>query len=102
MIGGLPIGFAQPLVLIGLLTLPVLWWLLRLIPPRPRSVPSDSHTRSTSCTAARNWEIAGSASERSTVCGFGLINCSRTRAEPAGANEMSRVPSESGMSATAR
>jgi len=36
MIGGLPIGFAQPLVLIGLLTLPVLWWLLRLIPPRPR------------------------------------------------------------------
>jgi hypothetical protein len=38
MIGGLPIGFAQPLVLIGLLTLPVLWWLLRLIPPRPRRV----------------------------------------------------------------
>ncbi len=36
MIGGLPIGFAEPLVLIGLLTLPVLWWLLRLIPPRPR------------------------------------------------------------------
>jgi hypothetical protein len=38
MIGGLPIGFAQPLVLIGLLTLPVLWWLLRLIPPRPRRI----------------------------------------------------------------
>jgi hypothetical protein len=38
MIGGLPIGFAEPLVLIGLLTLPVLWWLLRLIPPRPRRV----------------------------------------------------------------
>src|SRR6202034_970767 len=36
MIGGIPIGFAEPLVLIGLLTLPVLWWLLRLIPPRPR------------------------------------------------------------------
>jgi hypothetical protein len=36
MIGGLPLGFAEPLVLIGLLTLPVLWWLLRLIPPRPR------------------------------------------------------------------
>lgn len=36
MIGGLPIGFAQPLVLLGLLSLPVLWWLLRLIPPRPR------------------------------------------------------------------
>jgi hypothetical protein len=38
MIGGLPIGFAEPLVLIGLLTLPVLWWLLRLIPPRPRRI----------------------------------------------------------------
>jgi hypothetical protein len=38
MIGGLPIGFAEPLVLIGLITLPVLWWLLRLIPPRPRRV----------------------------------------------------------------
>ena len=38
MIGGLPLGFAEPLVLIGLLTLPVLWWLLRLIPPRPRRI----------------------------------------------------------------
>jgi hypothetical protein len=36
MIGGLPLGFAQPLVLLGLLSLPVLWWLLRLVPPRPR------------------------------------------------------------------
>jgi hypothetical protein len=38
MIGGIPIGFAQPLVLLGLLSLPVLWWLLRLIPPRPRKL----------------------------------------------------------------
>ena len=38
MIAGLPLGFAQPLVLIGLLSLPVLWWLLRLVPPRPRQV----------------------------------------------------------------
>jgi Domain of unknown function (DUF4159)/Aerotolerance regulator N-terminal len=38
MIGGLSLGFAEPLVLIGLLTLPVLWWLLRLIPPRPRRI----------------------------------------------------------------
>ena len=36
MIGSLPLGFAQPLVLIGLIALPVLWWLLRLVPPRPR------------------------------------------------------------------
>src|ERR1041384_3853704 len=36
MIGGLPLGFAQPLVLLGLISLPVLWWLLRLVPPRPR------------------------------------------------------------------
>ena len=38
MIGGLPLGFAQPLVLLGLLSLPVLWWLLRLMPPRPRRI----------------------------------------------------------------
>ena len=38
MIAGLPLGFAEPLVLIGLLTLPVLWWLLRLMPPRPRLI----------------------------------------------------------------
>ena len=36
MIGGIPLGFAQPLVLLGLISLPVLWWLLRLVPPRPR------------------------------------------------------------------
>ena len=29
MIGGIPLGFAEPLVLIGLLTLPALWWLDR-------------------------------------------------------------------------
>src|SRR3954468_4159343 len=33
---GLPLGFDQPLVLLGLLSLPVLWWLLRLGAPRPR------------------------------------------------------------------
>ena len=38
MIANLPLGFAQPLVLLGLLSLPVLWWLLRLVPPRPRRV----------------------------------------------------------------
>jgi hypothetical protein len=36
--GSLPLGFAQPLVLLGLLSLPILWWLLRLVPPRPRSI----------------------------------------------------------------
>jgi hypothetical protein len=34
----LPLGFAQPLVLLALLGLPVLWWLLRLIPPQPRRI----------------------------------------------------------------
>ncbi|MBV9347261.1 MAG: DUF4159 domain-containing protein [Pseudolabrys sp.] len=38
MIAGLPLAFAQPLVLLGLLALPVLWWLLRLVPPRPRQI----------------------------------------------------------------
>src|ERR1700694_436861 len=36
--GSLPLGFAQPLILVGLLSLPVLWWLLRLVPPRPRRI----------------------------------------------------------------
>ena len=38
MIPGLPLAFAEPLILLGLLSLPVLWWLLRLVPPRPRRV----------------------------------------------------------------
>ncbi|HET9717230.1 MAG TPA: DUF4159 domain-containing protein [Pseudolabrys sp.] len=38
MIGSLPLAFAQPLVLLGLLSLPALWWLLRLVPPRPRRI----------------------------------------------------------------
>jgi hypothetical protein len=37
-IAGLPLGFAQPLILLGLLSLPALWWLLRLMPPRPRRI----------------------------------------------------------------
>src|SRR5579863_7844579 len=38
MIAGLPLAFAEPLVLLGLASLPILWWLLRLIPPRPRRI----------------------------------------------------------------
>ena len=38
MIAGLPLAFAQPLMLLGLLSLPVLWWLLRVMPPRPRRI----------------------------------------------------------------
>jgi hypothetical protein len=38
MIAGLPLAFAEPLVLLGLLSLPILWWLLRLVPPRPRRI----------------------------------------------------------------
>jgi hypothetical protein len=37
-LAGLPLGFAEPLVLLGLLSLPILWWLLRLIPPQPRRI----------------------------------------------------------------
>jgi hypothetical protein len=33
----LPLAFAQPLVLFALLALPVIWWLLRLTPPRPQT-----------------------------------------------------------------
>src|SRR3990167_185722 len=38
MIAGLPIGFTSPLILLALLALPILWWLLRLITPRPRRI----------------------------------------------------------------
>src|SRR6202171_405703 len=35
---GLPLGFTSPFLLLALLALPVLWWLLRLVPPRPRRI----------------------------------------------------------------
>ena len=38
MIAGLPLSFAEPLLLLGLLSLPALWWLLRVMPPRPKRV----------------------------------------------------------------
>jgi hypothetical protein len=37
-IAGLPLAFTSPLILLGLLALPVLWWLLRLVPPTPRRI----------------------------------------------------------------
>lgn len=38
MIPGLPLDFVSPALLTALLALPVLWWLLRLMPPRPRRI----------------------------------------------------------------
>jgi hypothetical protein len=38
MIAGLPLSFAEPLILLGLVSLPLLWWLLRVMPPRPRRI----------------------------------------------------------------
>jgi hypothetical protein len=38
MIASLPLSFAEPALLLGLLSLPVLWWLLRVMPPRPRRI----------------------------------------------------------------
>ncbi|MEZ5780549.1 MAG: DUF4159 domain-containing protein [Rhizobiaceae bacterium] len=32
----LPLSFGAPMMLVGLLALPVIWWLLRLTPPRPQ------------------------------------------------------------------
>ena len=52
--------------------------------------------------APRKRPSAGSASARSTACGFGLICLSRTRAAAGVSNEMSRLGSDSGMSATPR
>ena len=34
---GLPLAFGAPAVLFGLIALPVIWWLLRLTPPRPQT-----------------------------------------------------------------
>ncbi|MSO71257.1 MAG: DUF4159 domain-containing protein [Alphaproteobacteria bacterium] len=34
-----PLAFVAPWILAGLVTLPVLWWLLRIMPPAPRLVP---------------------------------------------------------------
>ena len=31
-----PIAFLSPWLLAGLLALPVIWWLLRTVPPRPQ------------------------------------------------------------------
>ncbi|MDO5604702.1 MAG: DUF4159 domain-containing protein [Paracoccus sp. (in: a-proteobacteria)] len=33
-----PIGFGTPLILLGLMALPLLWWMLRALPPVPRRV----------------------------------------------------------------
>src|ERR1700738_2746912 len=38
MIAGLPLSFAEPFLLLGLLSLPVRWGLLRVLPPRPRRI----------------------------------------------------------------
>ena len=38
MIGGFPLAFAQPWLLAALIALPALWWLLRVMPPRPKRV----------------------------------------------------------------
>jgi Domain of unknown function (DUF4159)/Aerotolerance regulator N-terminal len=38
MIASLPLSFLEPMLLLGLLSLPVLWWLLRVMPPRPRRI----------------------------------------------------------------
>jgi len=38
MIAGLPLDFTSPALLTALAALPVLWWLLRLLPPRPRKI----------------------------------------------------------------
>ncbi len=70
--------------------------------PPPRSTPSVSQTTSTSGVAPRKRPSAGSASARSTACGLGLICLTRTRAAAGVSKEMSRVGSDSGMSATPR
>ena len=33
----LPLSFGVPAILFGLVALPVIWWLLRLTPPKPQT-----------------------------------------------------------------
>ena len=70
--------------------------------PLPRSTPSDSQTMSRSGVAFKNRSITGSASARSTVCGFGLTCLICTRAAPATCIDRSRPVSDSGRIATPR
>ncbi len=35
---GLPLAFATPMALAALIGLPLLWFILRLVPPRPRRI----------------------------------------------------------------
>ena len=70
--------------------------------PRSISTPSDSQTHSASGAAATTRAIAGSASMRSTVCGFGLIWRSCTRAAPGVCISVLRPPSDIGRIVTAR
>ncbi len=65
MMFGLPLGFLFPALLSALALLPVLWWLLRLIPPRPDEVvfpPTrilrDLHDREHQARACPWWLIA--------------------------------------------
>ncbi|MDJ0931589.1 DUF4159 domain-containing protein [Breoghania sp.] len=38
MMFGLPLAFTSPFVLAALLSLPIIWWLLRFTPPRPKEI----------------------------------------------------------------
>src|ERR1700740_1144420 len=38
MMFGLPLSFTEPLLLAAVWRLPLLWWVLRVMPPRPRRV----------------------------------------------------------------
>ena len=74
MIGGLPLGFTEPLVLIGLLTLPVLWWLLRLdsAAAAPARFPADA-------APARNCAAGGNAGPHTVVAHAVTAGARRTR-----------------------
>ena len=59
---GLPLAFAAPAVLAALVALPIIWWLLRLTPPRPRPLLAGGDI---------------STSRRSSAIGFGLSSTCR-------------------------
>jgi len=59
---GLPLGFAQPLVLLGLLSLPVLWWLLPA-----HSAAAARHQLSAGAAALRH--LSQGETPQRTPCG---------------------------------
>ena len=48
---GIPLAFGAPAILGALLALPLIWWLLKLTPPRPNAWASNATKRRRLCSS---------------------------------------------------